>query len=140
MLMGEYSHNIDPKGRMIFPAKLLEGLGLRFVVTKGLGERCLAVYSYEEWDLLAAKIKNLPMSKARALQRVLFAGAVDVEPDKQGRILLPAALREYAGLQKDVVVAGAANHAEIWDKDQWLAECSKLDEQEIAGIMEELGL
>ena len=139
MLIGEYSHNIDPKGRMIFPARLRDDLGVRFVVTKSLGDACLAAYSYEEWNLLAEKIKGLPMSKARPFQRILFAGAVECEPDKQGRILLPAALREYAGLEKDVVVVGASNHAEIWDKSRLDAECAKLDSDDIAGIMDELG-
>ncbi len=138
MLIGEYAHNIDVKGRLNFPARLREDLGIRFVITKGL-DNCLFVYSQEEWANLEQKIKSLPMSKARNLQRFLFAGACEVEPDKQGRVLIPANLREYAGLEKDVMVIGASNRAEIWDRDRWMQECSQLDSQSVADAMDELG-
>ncbi len=138
MLIGEYAHNVDVKGRVNFPARLREDLGLRFVITKGL-DNCLFVYSLEEWANLEQKIKALPMSKSRNLQRFLFAGACEVEPDKQGRVLIPANLREYAGLTKDVMVIGASNRAEIWDRDRWSQECSQLDSQSVADAMDELG-
>ena len=118
MLIGEYNPSIDLKGRLHFPARLREDLGDKFIVTKGL-DNCLFVYSLSEWAELEAKIKALPMSRSRTLQRFFFAGAVEVEPDKQGRILIPANLREYAHLDKDVTVVGASVRAEIWDTDRW---------------------
>lgn len=138
MLIGEYQHSLDPKGRVNFPAKLREGLGAKFIITKGL-DNCLFVYSEEEWKVLEDKIRALPVSKARGLQRFLFAGAVDVEPDKQGRVLIPANLREYAGLTKDVMVIGASVRAEIWDKDRWNQSCDDLTADMIAESMDELG-
>lgn len=138
MLIGEYQHSLDPKGRVNFPARLREGLGARFIITKGL-DNCLFVYSEEEWKVLEDKIRALPVSKARSLQRFLFAGAVDVEPDKQGRVLIPANLREYAGLTKDVMVIGASVRAEIWDKDKWQQSCDDLTPDMIAASMDELG-
>lgn len=118
MLIGEYQHNIDPKGRVIVPSKFREDLGERFYVTKGL-DGCLFVLSPAEWDKLQEKIMSMPISKARGLQRFFFSGAAEVEPDKQGRILIPQNLREHAGLGKDVTVIGAAVRAEIWDTDRW---------------------
>ena len=118
MLIGQYEHSLDAKGRMNFPAKFREDLGDRFIITKGL-DACAAVYSFAEWQLLADKIKRQPEAKAALLKRFFFAGAVEVEPDKQGRIVLPAHLREYAGLQKDVIISGVMDKAEIWDKDCW---------------------
>ena len=118
MLIGQYEHSIDAKGRLNFPARLREDLGETFVVTKGLDE-CLAVYSFGQWKLLEERINRQPLSKARVLQRFFFASAVEVEPDKQGRIVIPAHLRDYAHLDKDVVVTGASDKAEIWDKAHW---------------------
>lgn len=89
MLIGEYQHSLDTKGRVNFPAKLREDLGETFILSKGLGDPCLFVYSQQEWDKLTEKLNSLPLSKARALQRFLFAGATQVQPDKQGRILIP---------------------------------------------------
>lgn len=138
MLIGEYSHNIDAKGRLNFPAKLREDLGERFIVTKGLDD-CLFVYSLVEWAELERKIKELPMSKARTIQRYLFAGAAEVEPDKQGRILIPGNLRDFAGLEKDIMVIGASNRAEIWNRSRWETSCGELNSDSIAQIMDELG-
>ena len=123
---------------MIFPAKLREELGESFVLTRGL-DGCLFVYSILEWKLLEEKVRSLPMSKTRDLQRFLFASAVQVEPDKQGRILIPQNLRRHAGLQKDAVVIGASVRAEIWDREKWETLCENLTEDSIAQTMEELG-
>ncbi len=118
MLMGEFQHNMDAKGRVTIPARFREDLGDRFYVTKGL-DGCLFVLSPAQWEKLLEKMSSLPLSKARSLQRFFFSGAAEAEPDKQGRILIPAALREYAGLEKDVTVIGAATRAEIWDTAKW---------------------
>lgn len=138
MLIGEYQHSLDAKGRVNFPSRLREDLGTRFYITKGL-DNCLFVYSAEEWKVLESKIRELPMSKARTLQRFLFAGAVEVEPDKQGRVLIPANLREHAGLSKDVMIIGVSNRAEIWDSERYFASCEELTADMVAEAMDELG-
>ena len=119
MFMGTYDHSIDAKGRVIVPAKFREELGDSFVVTLGL-DGCLFVYPQEDWEDFVKQLRELPGSKeARKLQRYFMAGAASCELDKQGRILLPATLREFAGLEKDVLLAGMLDHIEIWDEDEW---------------------
>lgn len=139
MLIGEYQHNIDAKGRVIVPAKFREDLGEHFYVTKGL-DCCLFVLSAAEWKRLQDKISAMPISKSRGLQRFFFSGAAEVEPDKQGRILLPQHLREHAGLEKDVTVIGASSRAEIWDSARWNTFNSGLTEESIAEAMDLLEL
>ncbi|MGI6677577.1 MAG: division/cell wall cluster transcriptional repressor MraZ [Dehalobacterium sp.] len=120
MFMGEFQHTIDPKGRLFMPVKFREELGETFVVTKGL-DNCLFVYSQKEWQRLESKLKALPFTKAdaRAFTRLFFSGAMECGLDKQGRILLPANLREYAKLDKDAVIIGVSARVEIWSKKQW---------------------
>ena len=137
-MYGEYQHSLDAKGRVNFPAKLREALGARFFITRGL-DNCLFAYSEQEWAGLEEKIRALPMSKARGLQRFFFAGAVDVEPDKQGRVLIPASLREFAGLEKDIVIIGASTRAEIWDLDRYNAANAELTSDMVAQAMDEIG-
>lgn len=138
MLTGQYTHSIDAKGRVNFPAKLREELGERFIITRGL-DNCLFVYSVDEWGQLAAKLHELPISKSAPLNRFFFAGAAEAEPDKQGRVLLPAHLREYAGLDRDVTIAGVSNRAEIWDSERWEKQNEQLTAESIATAMDELG-
>ncbi len=120
--MGEYMHSLDAKGRVILPADFRAELGVSFIITKGL-DKCLFLYAQPEWDALAAKLRQLPLAKpeARALVRFFFAGARTLECDKQGRFLVPANLRNYAGIQlrQDVVLTGADNRIEVWSRDQW---------------------
>ena len=142
MFMGEYSHTIDTKGRLIIPSKFREELGETFVVTKGL-DGCLFVFSDEEWKAFEIKLKSLPLpnKNARQFARFFVAGATPCELDKQGRILLPATLREFAGLEKDVVLTGMLNRIEIWSKEKW-NENNSLDDvamDEIAEQMTDLG-
>ena len=120
MLMGEYLHTIDDKGRLILPAKFREELGDSFIVTKGL-DNCLFVYDMKEWAILETKLKQLPLAKpeARAFVRFFFAGGAEIACDKQGRVLLPNNLREYAHIDKDVAVIGVSNRIEILDKGAW---------------------
>jgi MraZ protein len=139
MLIGEYQHNIDQKGRVIVPVKFREDLGELFYVTKGL-DGCLFVLSPEEWARLQEKIKAMPISKARGLQRFFFSGAAEVEPDKQGRILLPQPLRDHAKLSKDITFIGASSRAEIWDTQNWNEFNSTLTEDSIADAMDLLEL
>lgn len=137
MLIGEYQHNIDPKGRVIVPSKFREDLGERFYITKGL-DGCLFVLSPAGWDKLQEKVGTMPVSKARGLQRFFFSGAAEAEPDKQGRILIPQNLRDYAGLTKDVTFIGASSRAEIWDSARWNEFNSTLTQESIAEAMDSL--
>ena len=139
MLIGEYQHNIDAKGRVIVPVKFREDLGERFYVTKGL-DGCLFVLSAAEWKRLQDKIQAMPISKSRGLQRFFFSGAAEVETDKQGRILLPQQLRDYAGLIKDVTFIGTSSRAEIWDSARWNKVNAELTEDSIAEAMDMLDL
>lgn len=138
MLMGEYTHSIDAKGRLILPAKFRDELGDVFVITKGL-DNCLFVYGKKEWAILEEKLKQLPLAKAeaRAFVRFFFAGAAEIECDKQGRALLPLNLREYAQLDKDVIVLGILNRVEIWSKTIW-DEYSAKSGDAVASIAEHL--
>lgn len=144
MFMGQYNHSIDAKGRVIIPAKFREKLGDTFVVTKGLDD-CLYGYPYEEWRIFEDKLAMLPLSNKNARKFSLFflAGAAECELDKQGRILLPTVLREFAGLDKDkeVVLIGSGTKIEIWNKDRWEAFLEGYDNNmdTIAENMESLG-
>ena len=120
MFIGEYQHNIDSKGRLAIPVKFRKDLSKGAVVTKGLDD-CLFLYTKDEWAKLAEKLAKLPISKAntRAFARLMLAGAMDLEVDKQGRMLIPDYLRKYAGATKKVVIAGLYNRLEIWDEAKW---------------------
>ena len=141
MFMGEYNHTVDTKGRLIVPSKFREQLGDEFVVTKGL-DGCLFVYSKSEWGNIEEKFRNVPLTTkdARKFARFFFAGAASCEVDKQGRILLPANLREYAGIDKEVVSVGVYSRVEIWSKDRYLENSDFDDMDEIADHMAELGI
>ena len=141
MFMGEYNHTIDAKGRLIVPSKFRETLGDTFVVTKGL-DGCLFVYDNKEWGIFEEKLKSLPITNKEARQFVRFflAGAAEVEVDKQGRILVPNVLREFAELNKDVVLIGVASRIEIWSKERFEGMTAYEDMDEIAEHMAELGL
>ncbi|MGN0308453.1 MAG: division/cell wall cluster transcriptional repressor MraZ [Lachnospiraceae bacterium] len=141
MFMGEYNHTVDTKGRLIIPSKFREALGDEFVVTKGL-DGCLFVYDNTEWQSFEEKLKALPLTNkdARQFVRFFLAGAANVEVDKQGRILLPAVLREFAGLDKEVVLVGVASRVEIWSRAKWEESSGYEDMEEIAEHMADLGL
>lgn len=141
MFMGEYNHTIDAKGRLIVPSKFRDALGDEFVITKGL-DGCLFVYDNKEWTAFEEKLKSLPLTNkdARQFVRFFLAGAANVEVDKQGRILVPANLREFAKLSKDVVLVGVASRIEIWSKEIWESSESFDDMEEIAEHMADLGL
>lgn len=123
MLIGEYKHVVDNKGRVTLPSKFREELGEKFILTKGL-DNCLFGYSLKEWAVLEEKLKKLPLTSkdARAFLRFFFAGACECEVDKQGRILIPQNLREYANLQKEVFIIGVMTRIEIWSEENWQRE------------------
>ncbi len=139
MLIGEYQHNIDAKGRVAVPTKFRDDLGMRFYITKGL-DGCLFVLQQSEWEKLEEKIRQMPISKARTIQRFFFSGAAEVQPDKQGRILIPQPLREHASLNKEVTFIGTANRVEIWDSAKWTSFNSEITEESIEEAMDFLEL
>ncbi len=141
MFMSEYNHTVDTKGRLIVPSKFREQLGDEFVVTKGM-DGCLFVYANEDWSAFEQKLTSLPLinKEARKFARFFLAGAAQVEVDKQGRILLPANLRQFAGLEKDVVLVGVGSRIEIWSRENWESMDADSDMDDIAATMESLGL
>ena len=143
MLIGEFEHNLDAKGRMIMPAKIRYDVGDTFVISKGL-DGCLFGFSMNEWNNFEEKLKTLPLTNknARDFVRFFLSGAVEAEVDKQGRFLIPANLREYAGLTKETIITGVGTRIEIWDKDKWKTYNSNenLSADEIAENMANLGM
>ena len=143
MFIGEYQHNLDEKGRLAVPKKFRPNINKGAVVTRGL-DNCLFLYTKTEWQKLAEKLANLPFSQAntRAFARLMLAGAMDVDIDKQGRIMLPEYLRSFAGLKKNIVVAGLYNRLELWDQKNWEAYKmqTEKDSSKIAEEMFNLGV
>ncbi len=143
MFIGEYNHTLDDKGRLAIPAKFRAKLADGAVVTKGL-DGCLFLYTNQEWQTLATKLANLPFAQAntRAFSRLMLGGAMDVTLDKQGRIILPDYLRQFATLKKKVIVAGLYNRLEIWDEDAWSVykKTTEAEANQIAEKLTELGV
>ncbi|HHU69882.1 MAG TPA: division/cell wall cluster transcriptional repressor MraZ [Thermoanaerobacterales bacterium] len=143
MFMGEYNHTVDKKGRLIMPAKFREMLNDKFIITKGL-DHCLFVYPIDEWEFIEQKLRSLPFTQkdARAFVRFFFSGALETEIDKQGRILIPPNLREFAKINKEVVVIGVSTRIEIWSREEWESyrNDAELSYEQIAEKMVELGL
>jgi MraZ protein len=136
MLIGEFTHALDAKGRVSFPAKLREELGDKFYITKGLDDN-LYVYSEKEWGNLADYIRKLPFNKAKDIQHFFFSGASEAEPDKQGRINIPPYLRSHAKLDKDVTIIGAMVRAEIWDAVRWAERMQTLSSDAVSSLMDQ---
>ena len=143
LLIGEYEHSIDAKGRLIMPAKIREDIGEKFIVTKGL-DGCLFGFSQNEWTNFEEKLKTLPLTNknARDFVRFFLSGATECEIDKQGRFLIAGNLREYAAMEKEVVIIGVGTRIEIWNKDKWKSYNSdeNISADEIAENMTMLGI
>ena len=143
MFMGEYSHTTDAKGRLIIPSRLREDLGEVCVLTKGL-DGCLYIYPMDQWELFEEKLSKLPLTNrdARILVRFFVSGAAMVEFDKQGRVLIPQSLREFAGIEKDVVLCGNIGHIEVWSKEKYEEKCSYGDDDmdDIAERMQKMDI
>ena len=143
MLIGEYEHSLDTKGRLIMPARIREDLGEKFIITKGL-DGCLFGFSKNEWNNFEEKLKTLPLTNknARDFVRFFLSGAIECEIDKQGRFLIASNLREYAELEKEAVIIGVGTRIEIWNKDKWKAYNSEenLSAEQIAENMANLGM
>lgn len=138
MFLGEYQHSLDTKGRIIVPAKFREELGAKFIATKGL-DNCIFLYPLEEWRTIEEKLRALPFTRSdvRSFARFFFSGASELDMDKQGRIVLPPNLREYAGISKDLTVIGVGSRVEIWAGQGW-AEYNQAAESSYEVIAENL--
>ena len=138
MFMGEYHHNIDEKGRIVLPSKFREALGNTFIIARGI-EKCLYVYTMDDWNTLVNKMSTLPFTKkdARIFIRSFFSCATECEFDKSGRTCVSSPLVSYAGLKKECVIAGVNDHIEIWDKDSWEAFL-KENEENLDAVAENL--
>ena len=143
MILGEYTHSLDPKGRIAVPAKFRAHISGGAIITRGL-DACLFMFDTKEWEKLVEKITSLPLAQAnsRAFTRLMLAGASDVELDVQGRILIPDYLRKYAGLKKQAVVTGLHSRIEIWDHEKWeeYKARTEAESDEIAERLGELGV
>ncbi len=141
MFLGEYQYTIDDKGRLTIPAKFRRPLLNGLVITRGL-DRNLTIYPLDEWAKLVEKIESLPLGdpQARKLRRLIFAGASDVEPDKQGRVNIPAYLLEYGAISKEVIVAGVNAYIELWAPEQWQSVRLALEDEDNASRWISLGI
>ena len=140
MLTGTYENKLDAKGRTFLPMKMRKELGFNFMVTRWL-DKCLAIYTTEKWNDLAAVLNNQPMAKSRDTKRFFFSSANEIELDAQGRMLIPQTLRSFAKLNSDIVIIGAGDWAEIWSREAWDAYNANPDlEAKISQSMEELGV
>ena len=141
MFLGEFDHSLDPKGRLIIPSRFREALGSSCVLTRGF-DGCLCVYQWETWERFVNKLEELPQNEPRyrKLKRYFMAQACEAEPDRQGRIVLPARLREAAGIVKDVVTVGMGSRIEIWSRERWEDDMSSEELDEIAREMLDRGL
>jgi len=139
VLTGEYYPTIDSNGRLAFPSKLRDELGDRFCITRWI-EDCLVVFSETEWDIICERIKAQPYSETIEIRRYLFPNACTVEPDKQGRVIIPVKLRELSGITDDVVIVGIMDRAEIWAKEKWLTEQDKMNSSIFSAKLKEIGI
>ena len=139
MLIGEYTHSIDPKKRVSLPAKFRKEVGKKVIMTHGL-DNCLSIYTIKEWEKISEKLSGLSMGQAdqRSFNRFMLAGAVETEVDSVGRILIPDFLKDYAKLKTKVVLTGVHNHIEIWDEKMWRVYKQKIENQADA-LAEKLG-
>ena len=143
MLIGQYEHTIDAKKRLALPVKFRGELGGKVIITKGI-ESCLVVYTEKEWEVMSQKLGNLPMAQmeARSFARIILAGAMEVTLDKLGRILVPDYLKDYASLEKNVVICGLSNRLEIWDVGKWESYRTKAEKgvEEMVSKLGPLGI
>ncbi|MGS0764222.1 division/cell wall cluster transcriptional repressor MraZ [Syntrophomonas curvata] len=143
MFLGEYQHSLDSKGRITVPSKFREQLGDKFVATKGLDD-CIFLYPMEEWGIIEEKLRSLPFTRAdvRSFARFFFSGASELEIDRQGRTLIPLNLREYAAIDKELIIIGVGSRIEIWSADRWGEYTSDAESsyEEIAESLVDLGI
>ena len=139
MLTGEYKHALDPKKRLFIPAKHREELGPSFIIVRDIRESCLKVHSLESWQAFVEPIQKMPRAQSEKILRFLYRDAVTAEPDSQGRVLIPAELLAYAGIEKGAVVVGCGRHAEIWAEEIWNEKNNSESEESLTELMIRLG-
>lgn len=141
MFMGQYSHSIDDKGRLIMPSKFRETLGKEFVMARG-PEECLYVYPLDEWKRVENQVTQMALNgkEGRKFMRVFFSSAASLELDKQGRVVIPGNLKAYANLKKEVELIGSVGHIEVWDRDSWNAYVEDVDMDEVSDYVAGEGL
>lgn len=139
VVIGEYDYSIDAKGRLNFPAKFREEMGDKLIVTRWL-EKCLVVFPESKWEHICEIVDGSSLVEGRDARRYLMARASDAAPDKQGRILIPARLRQHAGLEKDVTIIGQGSYAEIWDTAKWIEKDEELEGSDLAETIRSVGL
>ncbi len=138
-LLGEYRHTIDAKNRIFIPVKIRELLGESFIVTRKVVDNCIGLYSEYAWERMAEKLNNQPDSVVNALKKFIFSKSSRVTPDSQGRIVIPAELCSYAKLEKNAVVIGAGDHAQIWSEVLWDEQEASIDFEEMTAILKDIG-
>lgn len=139
MLTGKYHHALDTKARIIIPAKIKEQLGSPITVLRG-SDKCLTLYSAEEWEIYAQKISELPRTKVREITRYLYSNSIEVKPDAQGRVLLPPEMLKFAGIQKNIITVGCGRYAEIWAEEVWNEQNLDEEPENYAQMLTDLGL
>jgi len=137
MFYGEYRHTIDAKGRLFIPVKLREELGEKFMLSRGL-DKCVAIYPMDAWNEFTERLEKLPVAKERRVRRYFYSGAYECSLDAQGRVILSGMYREFATLDKDVIIAGNRSHLEIWDAAAWDAEQQFINNEEVTKELVEL--
>lgn len=137
MFYGEYRHSIDAKGRLFIPVKLREELGEKFMLSRGL-DKCVAIYPMEAWNEFTERLEKLPVAKERRVRRYFYSGAYECSLDTQGRVILSQLYRDFASLDKDVVIAGNRSHLEIWDAEAWDKEQQFINNEEVTKELVEL--
>lgn len=141
MFLGEFAHTIDSKGRLTIPAKFREELKDGLVVTRGFDQN-LMLFTLEGWRELADRIAQRPLADEdiRAFRRRVFSGAIDLTPDRQGRVLLPPYLRDFAAIDGDVIIAGMYNYVELWSAETWQTVRAAIDDSSDAARWQDLGI
>ena len=139
MLTGKYNHSLDAKNRIIIPPKLKEQLGDTITILRG-SDKCLTMYSAEEWENYARKISEMPKTKVRELTRYLYSNSLEVQPDSQGRVMLPPEMLNYAGITKNVITVGCGKYAEIWSEEVWNEQHLDEEPENFTEMLLELGL
>ena len=139
VLPGKYYHSLDAKNRLIIPAKLKEQLGETVTILRG-SDKCLTVYSAEEWENYARKISELPKTQVRQITRYIYSNSIEVTPDSQGRVQLPPEMLEFAGITKSIITVGCGKYAEIWDEETWKKLNLDEEPENFNDLLQELGL
>ena len=139
MLTGKYNHSLDTKNRIIIPSKLKEQLGAKITIMRG-SDKCLTMYSAEEWESYAQKISELPKTQVREITRYLYSNSIEVQPDAQGRVMLSPEMLQFAGISKNVITVGCGKYAEIWSEEVWNEQNLDKEPENFTEMLLELGL